>query len=85
MSQKYLEHLLVASPITNYFVSRSAMEATANDAPFSAESYFATQPAPPELEEAIQGVKEFLDRNLKQGRKVVLITVSGATRAVHTH
>jgi phosphopantothenate-cysteine ligase len=48
------------------------METTANDAPFSAESYFATQPPPPELDEAIQGVKEFLDRNLKAGRKVVL-------------
>lgn len=52
------------------------MEAPGNDAPFSAESYFATQPPPAELEEAVQGVQEFVNRSLAEGRKVVLITVS---------
>ena len=52
------------------------MASSENDAPFSAESYFATQPPPPGLEEAIEEVKEFVDRSLAEGRKVVLITVS---------
>ncbi|KAF8606272.1 phosphopantothenate-cysteine ligase [Ceratobasidium sp. AG-I] len=61
------------------------MASSGNDAPFSAESYFATQPPPPGLEEAIQEVKEFVDRSLSEGRKVVLITSGGTTVPLELH
>lgn len=60
------------------------MEAPDNDAPFSAESYFATQPPPAGLEEAIEAVREFVERNLAAGKKVVLITVSEETSVLVT-
>lgn len=43
---------------------------------FSAESYFATQLAPPTLEHDVSQVREFVQRQIKEGRKVVLVTVS---------
>ncbi|KAK7044862.1 DFP domain-containing protein [Favolaschia claudopus] len=46
---------------------------------FSAESYFATQPAPPSLAEHIAGVKEFVHRQVSQNRNVVLVTSGGTT------
>ena len=42
---------------------------------FSADKYFATQPPPPSLEHDVARVKEFLQRQLQEGRKVVLVTV----------
>lgn len=42
---------------------------------FSAESYFATQPAPSSLAQDIAGVKEFVSRQAAQNRNVVLVTV----------
>ena len=42
---------------------------------FSAETYFATQPPPPSLESDVARVKEFVLRQLKEGRNVVLVTV----------
>ncbi|KAF9071058.1 phosphopantothenate-cysteine ligase [Rhodocollybia butyracea] len=47
--------------------------------PFSAESYFATQPPPPGLEQDIAGVKEFVKRQTEEGRKIVLVTSGGTT------
>ncbi|KAG7094873.1 hypothetical protein E1B28_005680 [Marasmius oreades] len=47
--------------------------------PFSAESYFATQPPPPTLEHDIDGVRAFLSRQAGKGRKVVLVTSGGTT------
>ncbi|KAF9269392.1 DFP-domain-containing protein [Marasmius fiardii PR-910] len=47
--------------------------------PFSAESYFATQPPPPTLEHDIAGVRTFLSRQAEKGRKVVLVTSGGTT------
>ncbi|KAF8162485.1 DNA/pantothenate metabolism flavoprotein [Mycena galopus ATCC 62051] len=46
---------------------------------FSAESYFATQPAPPTLAQDIAGVKEFAARQAAQNRNVVLVTSGGTT------
>ncbi|RDX48025.1 DFP-domain-containing protein [Lentinus brumalis] len=46
---------------------------------FSAETYFATQPPPPSLEQDVARVKDFLQRQLKDGRKVVLVTSGGTT------
>ena len=43
--------------------------------PFSAESYFATQPPPPTLAEDVALVREFVQRQREAGRKVVLVTV----------
>lgn len=42
---------------------------------FSADSYFATQPGPPTLERDVAGVREFVARQTKEGRNVVLVTV----------
>ncbi|RPD63706.1 phosphopantothenate-cysteine ligase [Lentinus tigrinus ALCF2SS1-6] len=46
---------------------------------FSAETYFATQPPPSSLEQDVARVKEFLQRQLQDGRKVVLVTSGGTT------
>ncbi|KAG6812217.1 hypothetical protein H0H92_003838 [Tricholoma furcatifolium] len=46
---------------------------------FSAEEYFATQPPPPTLERDINGAKDFIARQMKEGRKVVLVTSGGTT------
>jgi phosphopantothenate-cysteine ligase len=43
---------------------------------FSAESYFATQPPPPTLEQDVQRVREWIQKQVAAGRKVVLVTVS---------
>ncbi|KAI0754303.1 phosphopantothenate-cysteine ligase [Daedaleopsis nitida] len=46
---------------------------------FSAERYFATQLPPPALEQDVARVQEFLQRQLTEGRKVVLVTSGGTT------
>lgn len=43
---------------------------------FSAEEFFASQPPPPRLQEHIDAVREFVEKNATAGRRVVLITVS---------
>lgn len=43
--------------------------------PFSAETYFATQPPPPTLDEDVSRVRNFVKRQVSEGRKVVLVTV----------
>lgn len=42
---------------------------------FSAERYFATQPPPTTLESDVARVSEFIQRQQREGRKVVLVTV----------
>jgi len=42
---------------------------------FSAEAYFASQPPPPTLQRDIERVREFVKRQEKEGRPVVLVTV----------
>ena len=56
-----------------------------NATTFSAESYFETQPAPSTLQADIHGVESFIDKQIKEGRKVVLVTVncSRCVRLVH--
>ena len=51
----------------------------AQSEPFSAESYFATQPPPPSLDEDVAQVREFVQRQQRSGRKVVLVTVRSIT------
>lgn len=46
-----------------------------NSSVFSAEKYFATQLPPPSLEQDVARVHDFLQRQLKEGRNVVLVTV----------
>ncbi|KAF8955352.1 phosphopantothenate-cysteine ligase [Flammula alnicola] len=46
---------------------------------FSAELYFATQPPPPTLEHDVGKVREFVQRQVKEGRSVVLVTSGGTT------
>ncbi|EPQ52096.1 DFP-domain-containing protein [Gloeophyllum trabeum ATCC 11539] len=48
-------------------------------ASFSAESYFATQPAPASLDNDRQRVRAFVRRQSEQGNKVVLVTSGGTT------
>ncbi|KIJ24765.1 hypothetical protein M422DRAFT_237304 [Sphaerobolus stellatus SS14] len=48
-------------------------------ASFSAESYFATQAPPPDLEQLVDGVREFVDRHIQEGRRIVLVTSGGTT------
>ena len=43
--------------------------------PFSAESYYATQPPPATLDVDVAGVREFVARQAESGRRVVLVTV----------
>lgn len=50
------------------------MESTTTT-PFSAENYFDTQPPPPNLDQEVARVREFVQRQLGGGRKVVLVTV----------
>ncbi|KAF8636944.1 hypothetical protein AX17_003195 [Amanita inopinata Kibby_2008] len=46
---------------------------------FSAEEYFATQLPPPTLEHDISRVREFVVRQVKAGKRVVLVTSGGTT------
>ncbi|GAA5851270.1 hypothetical protein JCM3766R1_006047 [Sporobolomyces carnicolor] len=46
---------------------------------FSAEEFFAQQPPPPRLEEVLRGVGEFVERNINNGKRVVLVTSGGTT------
>ena len=50
---------------------------------FSAESYFETQPPPVTLQEDVERVREFVERQQKEGRNVVLVTVSVSTLSFH--
>jgi hypothetical protein len=61
------------APIQN---TRSSGESPS--APFSAETYFATQLPPLSLDQDIAGVREFIARQTEQGRNVVLVTVRTA-------
>ncbi|KAK7685913.1 Phosphopantothenate--cysteine ligase cab2 [Cerrena zonata] len=54
------------------------MESTTTT-PFSAENYFDTQPPPPNLDQEVARVREFVQRQLGGGRKVVLVTSGGTT------
>ncbi|GAA5947871.1 hypothetical protein JCM3765_001121 [Sporobolomyces pararoseus] len=46
---------------------------------FSAEEFFAQQPPPARLEEILKGVAEFVERNINNGKRVVLVTSGGTT------
>lgn len=52
-----------------------ANEESAQSEPFSAETYFATQPPPASLDEDVARVREFVQRHKEAGRKVALVTV----------
>lgn len=72
-------------------LSSNHMSSSRTESTFSAESYFATQSAPPNLEQDILNVRTFIQRHAQAGRKVVLVTVrtspyprSASTMTVHT-
>lgn len=46
---------------------------------FSADSYFATQPAPPNLARDAAGVRAFVEQCRARGQRIVLITSGGTT------
>lgn len=51
---------------------------------FSAEDFFAQQPPPKDLDKRLEAVQRFVERNVNEGRRVVLITVrrTGASEAL---
>lgn len=51
----------------------------ATGTPFSAETYFATQPPPPTLDHDISAVREWIQTQVEAKRKVVLVTSGGTT------
>lgn len=57
---------------------RIAMSPEDDGFKFSAESYYATQPPPPSLDHDVSLVREFVARQAKEGRNVVLVTVSAS-------
>jgi hypothetical protein len=58
---------------------------------FSADAYFDMQPAPENLEVVVRGVEEFIAQQMREKRRVVLVTVSRyfpsipATRSFISH
>ncbi|BGP23221.1 phosphopantothenate-cysteine ligase [Rhodotorula toruloides] len=46
---------------------------------FSAEDFFAQQPPPKDLDKRLEAVQRFVERNVNEGRRVVLITSGGTT------
>lgn len=50
---------------------------------FSAESYFATQPPPTTLENDVHRVREWTQKQVATGRRVVLVTVSIGVSGFH--
>lgn len=51
---------------------------------FSAEEYFATQPAPATLQQELDRVRTFIERQRNEGRNVVLVTVSADVACLPT-
>jgi phosphopantothenate---cysteine ligase (ATP) len=45
----------------------------------SFQEYFATQPPPPTLEKDVKDVRDFIEKQRKEGRNVVLVTVRPLT------
>lgn len=43
---------------------------------FSAEEFFAQQPPPKDLDQRLDAVRRFVEFNINQGKRVVLITAS---------
>ncbi|KIJ15907.1 hypothetical protein PAXINDRAFT_168883 [Paxillus involutus ATCC 200175] len=58
---------------------QNSFEPNFDSTTFSAETYFATQPEPPSLQDDLHDVSDFIDRQIEQGRKVVLVTSGGTT------
>ena len=52
---------------------------SSTSATFSAEKFFETQEPPPKLAHLLEGVKEFVTRHAREGRRVVLVTVRNAS------
>ena len=48
---------------------------------FSADDFFASQPPPAHLDDQLEAVRIFVERNVSAGRRVVLIILSPASRA----
>ncbi|GAA6062642.1 hypothetical protein JCM10212_003454 [Sporobolomyces blumeae] len=59
--------------------STASSSGTGGGQQFSAEEFFAQQPSPPHLEQQLEAVREFVERNINQGRRVVLVTSGGTT------
>jgi hypothetical protein len=61
----------------------SASSASASEQGFSAESYFATQHPPANLDVLVASVRTFVDRQIDAGRNVVLVTVRFFCEVTH--
>ncbi|KAH8113907.1 phosphopantothenate-cysteine ligase [Phellopilus nigrolimitatus] len=60
-------------------MSAGSSQPSSSDAPFSAESYFTTQPPPSTLDADVTKARAFIARHAQAGRKVVLVTSGGTT------
>ncbi|KAH9933775.1 phosphopantothenate-cysteine ligase [Fomitopsis serialis] len=52
---------------------------TTTESNFSAESYYATQPPPSNLDQEVRNVRDFVRKHVNAGRNVVLVTSGGTT------
>ncbi|KAG0015349.1 hypothetical protein BGZ81_011727, partial [Podila clonocystis] len=62
----------------------STPSSTGSPGPVSAEAYFASHVAPKSLPENAERIRTFVDRHMKEGRRVVLVTSGGTTVPLET-
>jgi phosphopantothenate-cysteine ligase len=68
-----------ASASTSAKVNRPSLPQSTSNSSFSADDFFATQQAPPNLSSHASLAREFVERHQREGRKVVLVTSGGTT------
>ncbi|KAF9302899.1 hypothetical protein BGZ74_004675 [Mortierella antarctica] len=66
------------------FSAPTTPTSTGSPGPVSAEVYFATHVAPKSLPENAERIRTFVDRHMKEGRRVVLVTSGGTTVPLET-
>ncbi|KAG0067974.1 hypothetical protein BGZ93_008946 [Podila epicladia] len=66
------------------FSAPTTPTSTGSPGPVSAEVYFATHVAPKSLRENAEKIRTFVDRHMKEGRRVVLVTSGGTTVPLET-
>lgn len=70
-------HFLVLPPMSSLPPRPSRSGSTPGT--FSADAYYAMQPAPEDLEMVVHAVEGFIAQQIREGRRVVLVTVSRHT------
>ncbi|KAG0338079.1 hypothetical protein BG000_004587 [Podila horticola] len=65
-------------------LSGASTPSSGSPGPVSAEAYFASHVAPKSLSENAERIRTFVDRHIKEGRRVVLVTSGGTTVPLET-